>query len=238
MKILIMCGGRGRRLGPLTQQVPKPLIELNNRTILEIKIESYVQQGFKEFIFCIGYMGELIKEKISQLPYDIDCEFSDAGREAGILKRLYHASDLFESQVLMTYGDTFTDIDLGKLIESHNSTENDASIVVAPVENPFGIVDFDHNNKAILFKEKPILNYYIGYAVFNKSMLDLIPKKVLEMSNGDGIVTCYKILIAMRKLGVYHHSGLQVTFNTPEERKSAEKKLVRFYSAPEKKYEK
>ena len=96
MKILIMCGGRGTRLGHLTDQTPKPLIKLNSKTILETKLEAYSRQGFDQFVFCIGYKGELIRETIAQSPLKMQAEFSDAGEEAGILERLYQARNLFD----------------------------------------------------------------------------------------------------------------------------------------------
>ena len=79
------------------------------------------------------------------------------------------------------------------------------------------------------------MNYYIGYAIINKSAFDLIPPKIFAMTDGEGLVMFYKILMAMEKLGVDYHAGLQITFNTPEELKSAEKQLVRFYTASENK---
>ena len=82
-------------------------------------------------------------------------------------------------------------------------------------------------------KEKPILNYYIGYAVINKSALELIPEKVINMPDGEGLVTFFKILMGMDLLGCYFHSGLQTTFNTPEEFEKAEKEIVNFCTAIE-----
>ena len=233
MKILIMCGGRGRRLGELTDQLPKPLLRLNNQSILEMQIERYFQQGFNRFIVCIGYKGELIKEALKKMSPKVHVDFSDAGENAGILERLYTAKDHFDDQVLMTYGDTFADIELARFIEEHKNRDNEATIVVAPAQNPFGLVEFDGNNKATFFDEKPILKYYIGYAIINKSAFDLIPPKVINMPDGEGLVVFYRILLAMRKLGVFYHPGLQITFNTRKELKEAEEKLVRFYTVPE-----
>ena len=67
MKIAIMCGGRGKRLGELTEKIPKPLVKVNDQIILNVKLEQYLKQGFKDFIFCIGYKGSLIKKTVSSL---------------------------------------------------------------------------------------------------------------------------------------------------------------------------
>jgi len=233
MKILVMCGGRGSRLGQLTDNLPKPLLRLNNRTILEIKIEKYLQQGFNDFIFCIGYKGELIKEAVSRSFSELNATFSNAGDGAGILQRLHVANDLYKDCVVMTYGDTFADIELSKLIQTHENSDNEATIVVAPIENPFGLVEFDEKNKVTLFREKPVLNYYIGYAVINKSAFELVSPKIIGMPDGEGLVSFYKILMSMQKLGVFYYSGPQITFNTRKELKEAEEKLIKFYTSTE-----
>jgi len=234
MKILIMCGGRGKRLGKFTADIPKPLIKITpQQTVLEVKIREYLRQGFQEFILCIGYKGELIRKEVATFAVDAQFTFSDAGPDAGILERLYAARDLFTDQVIMTYGDTFTDIELDQFIHAHQQSDNEATIVAGPIENPFGLVEFNRDNKVTYFKEKPVLNYYIGYAIINTSAFDLIPPKIITMPDGQGLVTFYKILIALNKLGVYYHPGIQVTFNTPEELVEARDKMIRFYTTSE-----
>ena len=232
-KLLIMCGGRGKRLNKLTENTPKPLVQFRGRTILEFKIEQYLDQGFRDFIFCIGFAGEKIRQAVGDTGLDFEASFSEAGEDAGILERLYHARDLFDDCVLMTYGDTFTDIDVADLFDSHARSGNEATIVVAPIQSPFGLVEFDAGDKVTFFREKPVLNYYIGYAVINRSAFDLVPRKIIDMPDGQGLVTFYKILMGMEKLGAFYHSGLQVTFNTEDELKAAEETLVRFYTAKE-----
>ena len=135
-----MCGGRGKRLGKLTENLPKPLIKIGDKTILELKLRNYIQQGFNNFILCVGYKGDLIKEAVKQFGLTGVFKFSDEGEPAGILKRLYMAKDLFDERIIVTYGDTHTDINLLQLYESHIKSDNEATIVVAPIQNPFGLV--------------------------------------------------------------------------------------------------
>jgi NDP-sugar pyrophosphorylase family protein len=233
MKILIMCGGRGKRLGSLTQKNPKPLMQIGDKTILELKINNYIKQGFDDFIVSIGYKGELIKKAVCGYEFESNIIFSDAGEEAGMLERLYSAKEYFSEKVILTYGDTYTNIDLDRLLKAHEKSDNEATIVVAPIQNPFGLVGFDDNNKVTYFREKPVLNYYIGYAVINKSAFDLIPQKIVELPDGEGLVTFYKILVAMEKLGLFHYSGMQITFNTEKELKLAREKFIDFYTTRE-----
>jgi NDP-sugar pyrophosphorylase family protein len=233
MKILIMCGGKGKRLAPLTESVPKPLLPVNGKPLIAIKIEHYLNSGFKEFVVCTGYKGNLIKEALD--PYNAKARFyfSDAGVEAGILTRLYEASDWYGDNVIMTYGDTFADIDLKKLTRTHKESDNLATLVVAPIQNPFGLIEFDSNLKVQSYREKPILKYYIGYAVIRKESFELMPPAILDYPDGAGLVTYFKILMAMEKLGVYYHSGLQTTFNTAKELEETQEHLNEFFSVPE-----
>lgn len=230
MKILVMCGGQGKRLGKLTEQIPKPLIRLHGKTILQIKLEEYYRQGFREFIFCIGYKGSMICDEVSRLCMDISAEFSEAGEKAGILQRLYHARTLFDDDVLMTYGDTYTNIDLASFVSAHLSSSHSVTIVTAPIKSPFGLVEMDEDGSVTYFREKPVLNYYIGYAIINKEALNHIPENILHLPDGDGLVGFYKMLMSEKKLGAYNHTGLQITFNTPDELKTAEKALFQFYT--------
>ena len=129
---------------------------------------------------------------------------------------------------------TFTDLNLNQLLDVHKNYDNEATIVVAPIQN---LLDWSNLVKIIKLhtsRKKPILNYYIGYAVINKLAFELIPLKIIDLPDGEGLTFIfYKILMAMQKLGVFNHTGLQVTFNTQEELKLAEKELIQFYTTPE-----
>ena len=229
--MVIMAGGRGRRLGDLTENTPKPLVQVGGRPILQRKLEQYTRQGFRKFVLCLGYRAEQIRESVLKFDLPADFEFSDAGESAGILRRLVEARPLFGSDLLMTYGDTYTDLDLDELVRVHRQGANEATIVVAAIQNPFGLVEAE-GDRVTFFKEKPVLRYYIGYAMISASALDLIPPAVVDLPDGEGLVTFFKILIALERLGVYEHSGLQITFNTKDELKAAEQNVA-FYTDPE-----
>lgn len=163
----------------------------------------------------------------------MEAVFSDAGEDAGILERLCHARDLFDDRVFMTYGDTFTNLSLSKLFAFHGEGGHEATLVTASIQNPFGLVEFDGRNRVTSFREKPVLQYYIGHAVIRKSALRFVPEEIRRMRDGEGLVAFFKILMAMEKLGAYEHKGLEISFNTPDELKVAEEKLCQFYTMSE-----
>ena len=218
-------------MGRLSEKVPKPLMKIRNQTILEMKIRKYIEQGFNNFVLCIGYKGDLIRKLISDKDFSNKIIFSEAGSRAGILKRIISAKDLFSDYVLITYGDTYSNIDLSDLAASHCKNNNEATIVVAPIKSPFGLVEYDNNNQVTYFKEKPVLNYYIGYAAINKNALDKTPNKIINKPDGEGLIEFYNMIMLGKKLGVYYHDGLQVTFNTEDELSLAKEKLIKFYTS-------
>jgi NDP-sugar pyrophosphorylase family protein len=233
--VVIMCGGRGKRMGELTDELPKPLIKINGLPILQLKLNRYIEQGINIFVICIGYKGELIRQfiKTLDLPKPIKIIFSDSGLKSGILKRFYDSKKYFTDNAIITYGDTLTELNLNDLVCNHKCSDNEATIVVGPIKNPFGLVEYNELNKVTYFKEKPTLIYYIGFALIQKSAFELISDKIINMNDGDGIVTFFKILMAMEKLGVYFYSGLQTTFNTKEELESANNEITNFYTVME-----
>ena len=178
--IVIMCGGKGTRMGKLTKEIPKPLTPILGSTILELKIKNYMKQKFNNFIFCIGYKGEQIRKYIAGKGFPINISFSDSGLNAGILKRLYDVKDLVDQTILMTYGDTYSDINLYNLLQSHKNSNHDVTIVVASFTSPFGLIEFGAGSTVTYFEEKPNLKYYIGYAAIKKSVLEEIPEEIPE----------------------------------------------------------
>ena len=235
-KILILCGGRGKRMGKKSILLPKPLQQINGRSILEHKIHYYYEEGIRKVVIAIGYKGDLIKKHLNnlELPKDLMVEFSETSVNTGILKRISSSIDLFDDKfILFSYGDTFTNIDINKLLDAHNNSDNFATIVTAPFKNPFGLIEFDSSYKITSFEEKPILKYYIGYAIINKSTIKNIDNTIINMKDGEGIVSFYNSLLKIKKLGAYHHDDLHVTFNTPEEFKVAEKELIKFVTVKE-----
>ena len=120
-KILILCGGRGKRLGNITKKIPKPLVKVGKKTIIEQKIKYYSQQGFKNYIFCIGYKGKILKKFIIK-----KCKkpiFSDGGIKSGILKRIYLAKKFINEPTIISYGDTLAKINFNDLLKKHKKSE-------------------------------------------------------------------------------------------------------------------
>ena len=231
-KIIILCGGQGKRLGNITNKIPKPLVKVGNLPIIEHKLNYYKKQGLENFVFCIGYKGNILKKFLKK-----KCKkpiFSDGGVKAGILKRIYLARKIIDKSTIISYGDTLAKINFKDLLKQHKKSKAILSIVVAPIQNPFGIVEWNVKGKATKFSEKPILSHFIGYAVIEPSIFNYLSKKIINLKDGQGMVKAIENLIRKRLVNVYKYKGLQITVNSTNELKEANSKIGNYYTFDEK----
>ncbi|KJU81309.1 glucose-1-phosphate cytidylyltransferase [Candidatus Magnetobacterium bavaricum] len=235
IKVAILCGGRGRRLKPLTDELPKPLIPLQNKPILEHIFNFFKTQGFSEFILCVGYKGHKIIEMVDDYKTNNQGSFvySDLGENASILQRIYGLNDKCNDRLLVTYGDTLTDLAIDNLLREHTIKKTLMTIVASKIRNPFGLIEIGDDGLAVSFVEKPLSTYYIGHLVMEKKVFSLITEELLNEPDGKGLVLLFLKLIEMKTLNVFEHHGCQITFNTEVERINAEKEIIDFYSQKE-----
>ncbi len=229
MKILILCGGRGTRLKPLTGDLPKPLLPFHGKPFLQHVIEFYLQKGIKDFILCTGFGSNAIRSLVDSCRYDASIQFSDSGEAAGILKRLYDARERMDPHSIVTYGDTFVDLDPKDLLRHHSSGGRPVTLTVAEIRSPFGIVEAA-GGRVTSFREKPVYPYYIGQMAMDRAVLEALDERMIGLPDGQGLVELFQKLISSDQLGAYLHKGLNITFNTPQEREQAEREMGRFFT--------
>jgi NDP-sugar pyrophosphorylase family protein len=227
-QIIIVCGGRGRRMGKLTKDIPKPMVKIGAKTIIEHKINYYSTQGFKKFIFCLGYKSSVLKNfLIKKIKKGI---FSDGGLKPGILKRIFMVKKYIIEDTIISYGDTLAKIDFNDLFLKHRKSKCLLTLVVAPIENPFGVVNWNKNRIATSFVEKPTLNHFIGYAVVSPNFMNKISNKTINLKDGEGFVKAIDYLIKKKQVNIYKFNDLQVTINSPEELKNAKNNYDKYFT--------
>lgn len=232
--IAVLCGGRGRRLRPDTLKVPKPLVEIEGKPILDYIVEMYIRKGFNRFILCTGYKSEMIEEHFRQKNLgQCDISFSNSGTDASMLKRIHDTYDKFNKKIIVTYGDTLTDIDMDQLLMDHDTSLMPASIVTTKIRSPFGLINYGARGNIESFDEKPILHYYIGHTILNKKAFSHMTDDLLNLPDGDGLVAYFKKMISLDLLNGYEHDGFQLTFNTHKGLKEAAEQLKGFYTLSE-----
>jgi NDP-sugar pyrophosphorylase family protein len=175
LKAIILAGGRGKRLRPITDYVPKPLVPLNNLPIIEWQIKYLKNFGVNEVIVCTGYMTEMIQHFLSiKDNFGIKIRLSIEKTPLGTGGAIKQAGKLIKDKsFLVINGDTITDIDLNKLLKKPNS------IAGIELRTKFGIMETE-NDKVKRFREKKeISNTWMNAGIYHlqKEVLKDLPKK-------------------------------------------------------------
>ncbi len=237
MQVVILCGGLGTRLRGETEFRPKPLVEIGGRPILWHIMKLYAHHGFKDFVLCLGYRGNMIKDYFlnykamggdftvtlghghpityygENQEQDYRVTLADTGSETmtgGRIKRVerYIDGDLF----LCTYGDGVGDVDISALVDFHRRHGRLATLTAVQPLSQYGTLDFDVDGLQVTrFNEKAMLDGLIsaGFFVFDRRVLDYL--------DGDACVLeqePLQRLAADGQLMAYQHSGMWQAMDT------------------------
>jgi len=229
--MIILCGGKGKRMGEITKKIPKPLLKVGKKTIIEHKIKYYQSKGVSKFIFCLGYKSLLLKNFLSKKIKN--AIFDDAGISAGILKRIFFVRRYIKVDTFVSYGDTLAKIDFKDLLREHRKSKCALTIVVAPIQSPFGIVDWDSKHRVKTFEEKPTFNHFVGYSVISPNFFKKISNKIINLNDGKGVVEAIKHLIKKKQVNVYKFNDLQITINSKTELYNAKLEYNKYFTLNE-----
>jgi NDP-sugar pyrophosphorylase family protein len=188
MQALILAGGKGTRLRPLTVYTPKPIVSFLNRPFLLYQIEILQRAGIENITLSLSYQPDKIEQILGDgSDYGVNLRFitepSPMGT-GGAYK--FAANDIRETTIVLN-GDILTDLDISKIVEFHKAKKADATIVLTPVENPsaYGLVETDKENRVLRFLEKPkpeelneltVNTINAGIYILEPNILDLIPE--------------------------------------------------------------
>jgi len=202
---IILCGGQGDRLKPLTDTLPKPMVPLNGRPIIDYTITNMRKQGVERIIVACGYKWEKIREKYGDsLIYSVEKEPLGTG---GALKQaLAHING---KEYFAANCDDITDIDLRALAKIGSN-----AVCVAHFRSNFGLVDME-GDRVTGFRQKPMMPFWanVGWYLLSKD-IPLPDKGAVED------VTFQKI-----QLKAFRHEGRWITINTIKDLKDAEEEL-------------
>lgn len=240
--VAILCGGKGTRLKEETEFRPKPMVMVGDRPMIWHIMKTYSHYGFNDFMLCLGYKGEMIREYFINYDWnnsDILLELGnktitkldegsnerdwkiwliDTGQETqtgGRLKRLSKYLDQIGSDLFLgTYGDGVCNVNIQALLEYHHSHGKLATMTVVRPPSRFGEIDIQ-GNLATMFREKPQTSEgWIngGYFVLHRKVLDFI-------ENDETIFEAepLKTLASMGELAIYKHNGFWQCMDTYRE---------------------
>jgi NDP-sugar pyrophosphorylase family protein len=167
MKAVILAGGFGKRLRPLTDEMPKPMIEVLNLPIIEWQIKWLASNSIKEFVICVGYLKEHIINHIgSGSRLGVKVGYAVEEEPLGTGGALKNAEGLLSGQkeFFMVNGDILTNLDPAMLRNSGASH----SLALVPLRSPYGVVEVDKGGKVLGFVEKPrIKDKWINAGVYH-----------------------------------------------------------------------
>ncbi len=218
MKVVILCGGKGTRLGFETKIIPKPMALLDKDPIILHIINYYKKFGYTEFILAIGYKGDVIREYFKKKKIQsINVKCIETGKDtltgSRLLKLKKHLSK--EKNFMVTYGDGLTNQNLNKLERFHLKNNKIATMTVVRPPVRFGVVKM--KGKLVKnFKEKPQINdSWIngGFFVFSKEIFKFLNKKneMLEQKP-------LEKLSKKREIIGFKHLGFWQCMDTPREK--------------------
>lgn len=218
---IILCGGKGERLRPLTADLPKPLIPIKGRPLLGHIVEHVRKHKVQDLIAAVGYKADRIAEYFEK-DLGLKVRLVDSG-DADIVKRLTACAPLITGGFLVLYGDTLSNVDIDDLIAFHRARPQKATVTVWPLRSPFGLLEVGEDGKVLSFKEKPTLDKWIniGYFYFEKEALSW-------MAGFEHFEDFLVDLVTKGELNAYRHKGVHITVNTINDLKEAEENIGRF----------
>ncbi len=185
MDAVLLAGGKGTRLRPLTVARPKPLVPIANRPIMGYQLDLLERGGFDRIFIPVDYLGERIVEYIEGLSTGMDFEFTHGNLSRGTAGAVGNLRDHLSDTFLVISGDLLVNVDLAELVKFHNGNGSSATIVLTSVEDPthYGIARLE-DDRIIEFVEKPdpsnVFSNLInaGIYVFEPEILEHIPGDV------------------------------------------------------------
>jgi len=228
---VILSGGEGLRLRPITHDVPKGLVKVGGRPLLDWVVEWLQQNGVTELVIGVAHLKEKIMRHFGGgEKFGVDIRYSVHTVEGGTGEgfRLAISRYVDSASFFALNGDQITNLRLDRLYNHHREASSLASIAVVHPRLPFGLVNLDQKGFCKGFVEKPVLNdsfCSMGIYVFDREVLKYLPER------GDLERTTFPKLAHMNKLRAFKHNGSFITVNSLRELEEADAALKRGQAA-------
>ena len=228
VKALILAGGFGKRLQPLTLDRPKPLIEVGGKPILQWQVEWLSRQGIKDIVLAVGYLRTKVFEVMGDgSKFGVRLFYSVEEEPLGTGGAIKNAMKFLEDEVFIVLnGDIITNLSIKPLIEQLGGNVI-STIALVPMRSPYGIVHVDHEGFITEFREKPLLDYLInaGVYAFTRDIFKYLPDK------GDIEVTAFPRLASERRIrGVIYRDVYWKSVDTVKDVEEVEKVIAEVYA--------
>lgn len=178
--VVLMVGGFGTRLRPLTNDCPKPLLHVGDKPLLETIVEQFVENGFFNFYFAVNYKSKMVKNHFGDGDkWGINIKYLEEKERMGTAGALGLLPETPNKPILVMNGDLLTKLNFEQLLSFHHEHRSCVTMCVRPYEQtvPYGVVEIDEH-KLVKIQEKPMNRYFInaGIYVLEPDVINLVPK--------------------------------------------------------------
>lgn len=221
--VFILAGGKGTRMRPVTNILPKPLIPIGETPIIEIIMQRFQKSGFNKFILSLNFKAEMIRYYFSETSEKYDIEYVQEDEFLGTAGSLHLIKEKVNETVIVSNCDVLLDVDYSDFLKYHNDQENDATIigVLRHITIPYGVMEME-NGLLSSFNEKPEMDFIInaGIYVIDPSVFKQLPDNeyfdmptLLSTSRNNGLrVGVYPVSSEMIDIGHWDEYHKAVDF--------------------------
>jgi dTDP-glucose pyrophosphorylase len=180
LPVVIMAGGKGTRLKPITNVIPKPLVPVGDKTILEVIMDQFESIGCHKFYMSVNYKADMMKYYLSQLDHQYDIEFFMEDKPLGTIGSVSLLKGKIKTPFFVSNCDSINEQDYRDVWDYHVSNHNDMTIVtmVKSFKIPYGVIETGADGLMTALKEKPEQTYQVntGVYILNPDLIDEIPE--------------------------------------------------------------
>jgi dTDP-glucose pyrophosphorylase len=205
LPVVIMAGGKGTRLKPITNVIPKPLIPIGDKTILEEIMDQFESIGCKQFYMSVNYKSDMMRFYLDQLEHKYSIDFFEEMKPLGTIGSVSLLKGKINTPFFVSNCDIMIDQDYRDVYDYHKQNNNDLTIVTAvkSIRIPYGVIDTGDDGLMTGLREKPEITYMINTGVYllNSCLIDEIPEGVFfhitdlmeKVKSRGGRVGCFPV---------------------------------------------
>lgn len=182
MKVVIIAGGKGTRIASVNSEIPKAMIPVCGKPIIEYEVELCKRYGFTDFLFIIGHMGDQISSFFGDgSKWGVNIDYYQETQPLGTAGALGYLKDKLTEYFYVFYGDTIVDFDMMAMLKYHQEKKADATLFLHPNDHPYDsdIVQLDAEGKVLKFDNKPHPDGFVSKNIVNAALFIFSPK-ILE----------------------------------------------------------
>lgn len=187
MKVVIIAGGQGTRIASVNSEIPKAMIPICGKPILEHEVEMAKRQGYADFLFVIGYLGDQIESYFGDGGrWGVRIDYFRETQPLGTAGALGLLRDQLTDDFFVFYGDTVMDIDMRRMMAYHHAKHADATLFLHPNDHPYDsdLVDMDADGRVRQFYHKPHPEGLLAHNIVNAALFIFSPKVLTQIEQG------------------------------------------------------